>query len=322
MTEKLTGRYISYKRFSSPTQATGDSLRRQKKLLDEFLNDHNLVHDRTEEDEKTSSFREKNAKTGGLKKILDLIAEGHFKSGDDQYYIIMESLDRLSRAEILKSVSLFIQIITSGVNIITLFDRHVYTKNADIESVNRAIGALSRAYDESAHKSKRQKELFDNKKEKAKRGFLITKKCPAWLRVVETGRICPITLEMDKIELPERVFEVIPERVNIIKEIINLSIGGYGKKRICDYLNEKSYKSFSGGIFDTTYVMRLMKDRRLIGYFQPGKYVTNEDTGKQVRVNDGGEIPNYYPPIIEEAIFNECVELVNKRKFKKKTCRC
>jgi DNA invertase Pin-like site-specific DNA recombinase len=55
---------------------------------------------------------------------VDAIKSGAVKSGS---YLIVESLDRLSREQVLKAQSLFLSIIQAGICLVTLTDGRVFT---------------------------------------------------------------------------------------------------------------------------------------------------------------------------------------------------
>ncbi|MDZ8759649.1 recombinase family protein [Escherichia coli] len=89
-------RVISYIRFSSEKQAKGDSLRRQSKMVTDWLKAHPeyyLDQDLSFRDLGVSGFTGKHLK-GGLGDFLTAIEKGLVKAGDT---LLIESLDRLSR---------------------------------------------------------------------------------------------------------------------------------------------------------------------------------------------------------------------------------
>jgi hypothetical protein len=70
----------------------------------------------------TSAFRGRNAVKGTLKLFLDALDKGVIKPGT---YLLIESLDRLSRNEVDEAFELFMSIIRRGITIVTLSDEQV-----------------------------------------------------------------------------------------------------------------------------------------------------------------------------------------------------
>src|SRR5262249_2777712 len=112
----------SYVRFSSPKQAEGDSLRRQteaaaawakrnKARLDTSLTTHDLGKSAY-----TGEHR-KNPDRHALAAFLRLVEGGKVPRGS---YLIVESLDRLSREHIRPALTLLLNLIDAGVRIIQL----------------------------------------------------------------------------------------------------------------------------------------------------------------------------------------------------------
>ena len=97
---------ISYKRFSSSVQAQGDSQRRQAYLTEEYCRLHGLRLIDAYFDLAVSGFNAANLTDGrALRALLDAAQAGEFQPGTQ---LIVESLDRLSRAEISVAVRLFL----------------------------------------------------------------------------------------------------------------------------------------------------------------------------------------------------------------------
>src|ERR1700712_3173013 len=122
----------SYLRFSTPEQAAGDSRRRQIAMAEKYAAAHHLKLDRhlSFRDLGVSAFRGKNAKEGALRAFLEAIEHNLVPWGS---FLLIESLDRLSRDRILSAQALFLQIIQAGVTIVTLTDQRSYS----LESINQ-----------------------------------------------------------------------------------------------------------------------------------------------------------------------------------------
>ena len=62
-------------------------------------------------------------------RFLEAVRVGSVKRGS---YLIVESLDRLSREQVLTAQSLFLSIIQAGINLVTLMDGKVYRPERSI----------------------------------------------------------------------------------------------------------------------------------------------------------------------------------------------
>ena len=126
---------ISYRRFSSAQQARGDSLRRQTEAAEDYCLGHGDDLDLDFVDAGMSAYRGRNATDGALKRFVELAEAGTFEPGTK---LVVEHLDRLSRADILTAQEQFIRILKAGLTIVTLADGQTYT----LERLNNDIGAL------------------------------------------------------------------------------------------------------------------------------------------------------------------------------------
>ena len=68
--------------------------------------------------------------------------------------MLVELLDRLSRQEVRKSLSIFLGIIDAGINLVTLADRRIDTaEKADEIELITSLVIMSRAHEESQTES-------------------------------------------------------------------------------------------------------------------------------------------------------------------------
>lgn len=110
--------------------------------------------------------------------------------------------------------------------------------------------------------------------------------CPAWL-----------TLSEDRTS-----FVFMPERAKIVRQIFELSIAGFGGYTIAKQLNAKNVPAFGPAPkWDQSTIHNMLRNRATIGEYQPGKYRDKTATSKTV-------VPNYYPAVIEESLFNAAQE--------------
>jgi len=276
----------SYIRFSSKEQAKGDSFERQVALRNAYIAEHNLTLDESLSlnDLAVSAFKGKNAEQGVLSKFLEAASDGLIPAGS---FLLVESLDRLSRAEVLEAFDLFRSIIKRGITIVTLSDRRVYSAESignNFTELIVSIAVMSRAHEESALKSQRVTKAWDKKRDAAKTGKIITKFVPFWLSV-----------NADK-----TAFSINEEYAGLVKRIFELSAEGVGTSSICKILNKGDITAKKGGIWRNGNVIKLLRNRAVIG---EANFLKSEP------------IPNYFPLIISEELFFKVGDRLNSTRF-------
>jgi DNA invertase Pin-like site-specific DNA recombinase len=113
MMNKLRTKAYSYVRFSTPEQINGDSLRRQSQAAAEYAARHDLeLMDKSYRDLGISAYYNANAETGMLFEFIEAVRTGSVPRGS---YLLIESMDRLSRAKPRKAIRLLEQICEEGV---------------------------------------------------------------------------------------------------------------------------------------------------------------------------------------------------------------
>ena len=272
----------SYLRMSTDAQLKGDSRRRQleasKKYADE--NGLELVGTTQLEDIGVSAFTGANMKEGALGGFVRALQGGMIEKGS---YLLVESLDRISRQEPRKSLEIFITILNAGINIVTLVDKRLYlAEKIDEFELMASLLFMGRAHDESRHKSHRIGQAWANKRKNAHESPL-TEKCPAWLELPKGGK----------------KFRVIESRANIVHSMFEDAVSGIGSYTITRRLNEKCVPPFgqrSNG-WQTSYVSKILCNRAVLGEFQPHKKIDGK------RRPDGEAIKGYFPTIIDEPLF-------------------
>jgi len=215
---------FSYIRFSSEKQQLGDSVRRQLKLAEDYATKHGLVLDsHSYRDLGVSAFKGKNLIEGKLGTFLRAVDEGVIPSNA---ILLVESLDRLSRAQVDVALELFLSIIRRGITIITLMDGQTYSseriKQDKGMSLIISLTYMMRAHEESATKSTRVKAAWDNKRATYKPGVIFSRRGPAWLRLNT-----------------QSAWEVIPEKAAVVQRIYKMAADGWGQTKIVNVLNEE-----------------------------------------------------------------------------------
>ena len=138
----------SYVRFSTPEQRKGRSLERQKELAAEYAGSKGLELDtlKTYHDLGVSGFKGKN-RDAALGAFLSAVEKGDIESGS---FLLVESLDRLSRDEILIALSQLTEIINLGITVVTLQDGRVFDRESikDLGNLIVSLTIMSRANEE------------------------------------------------------------------------------------------------------------------------------------------------------------------------------
>lgn len=277
-------RAYSYLRFSSPEQAKGDSERRQTDAAAAWCerNDIQLAEGGKYKDLGVSAFRGKNAETGHLAAFLKLVRAGKIETGS---YLIVESLDRITRSDIMTAFDLFRDIIKAGVRIVTLADGHIYDQdkisNGGFTDLIISLTVLSRANEESRTKAMRVGQAWDRKRRNIGTEKL-TSNGPGWLRLA-----------------PDRKsFIPIPDRAALVKRVFEMARSGLGAYRIGKQLRQEGVKPFGKAkCWSTAYTKQLLCNRAVLGEFTPSLRRGGE---KAKRLE---AIPNYYPAIVSKPLF-------------------
>jgi DNA invertase Pin-like site-specific DNA recombinase len=271
----------SYVRFSSPKQAEGDSLRRQTDRAADWCarNGVRLDTATTLHDLGTSAYtgaHRKNPDRNALAAFLKLVEQGRVPRGS---YLIVESLDRLSREHIRPALALILNLIEAGVKVVQLIPiEAVYDDRVEPMQLMMAIMELSRGNSESRVKSERIGDAWRAKKERARAsGEKLTAQLPAWVEE-KGGR-----------------FRLVPDRAKIVRRIFSLTAAGYGITQVARTLTAEGVTPFgTSGKWNRSYIDLILRDRRAVGEYQP-----KEVRGDR-RIPDGDPIPGYYPAVVTE----------------------
>lgn len=266
---------------STAPQLDGDSRRRQLEASRAYARENGLELAESDEykDIGVSAFRGDNLREGSLGSFLAAIEAKKIVPGS---YLIVESLDRLSREQILEAQSLFLRIVRAGINLVTLVDRRVYRAGqVELGDLIYSMVSMSRAHDESLTKSHRISAAWANKRASAGQRPM-TKWCPAWLKLAEDR---------------SRYIEI-PERVEVVRRIFEGSVSGVGLQKQASRLNEAGVPTFgSPNGWHHTYIAKILANRAVLGEFQPHV----REGGK--RVAKGDPVRDYFPAIIDEQLF-------------------
>ncbi|WP_348236403.1 recombinase family protein [Vibrio parahaemolyticus] len=292
----MNNRAFSYIRFSSKQQARGDSLRRQLQAAQDYCHQHNLtLDDSSFRDLGVSAYKGHNTtEDSGLGQFLATCASGKVGQGD---YLIIESLDRMSRQHVQTALRQFLNILSYGITLVTLMDGKKYDQQSDTTDLIISITIMARAYEESATKSKRLRASWDNKRQRMSDGTAVLKNtslAPHWLKLSED----------------RTTWLVNKERASVIRLMYDLTVQGYGQQKLVQYLNENGYPAPKGNGWAASSVKRILTDKCVIGHYQPHEFIDG------IRQPVGSVIEDYYTPIISEDTYYLVQSKRNKRRGK------
>lgn len=287
---------ISYARFSSAPQAQGASLARRIERARDYAEANSLVLDPSLcfQDLGVSAWDQSNIEKGALGLFIQAVEQGRVPRGST---LIVESFDRLSRAEPLDALSVFVRVLNAGLNVVTLTEPPKKFSRATVKDntfqLFEALIEMNRAHSESEHKSRRVADAWVRRRAagaESKSG--VSANPPMWIAKHKDGRNC--------------TYELIPERVEVVKQVIKWSLAGIGNHTIVTKLHSagiapwvrsqaevdrKNAKRAEQGIppkqpgWEPSYIQKLTTSPALYG---------------AVRVKGGDLIEDVYPAVISK----------------------
>ncbi|ODT84835.1 MAG: hypothetical protein ABS78_22015 [Phenylobacterium sp. SCN 70-31] len=213
-------------------------------------------------------------------------------------YLLVESLDRVSRENIVEAQTLFLRIINAGITLVTCLPSRqtVYSKeaiNRDPTLIIMAVFEMIRANEESRHKSVRVKAAREKGRERARSaGVTYTRNLPGWIMLDEHGK------------------RVLNGREILVREIFTWLAQGIGRHKIVNMLNERKepvLRPHKEGRIKTgpqgwhaSHIHHLLHNKTVLGVMVPN-LVTWVD-GRRIRT-PLEPIENYYEPAIDEDLY-------------------
>lgn len=282
------GKVFSYLRFSDPRQAAGSSADRQLAYAAAWAAKQSMELDATLtlKDEGLSAYHQRHVTQGALGVFLRAIEDGRIASGS---VLVVEGLDRLSRAEPIQAQAQLAQIINAGITVVTASDGREYNRaslKAQPMDLVYSLLVMIRAHEESDTKSKRVKAAIRRQCEGwiagSFRGLIRNGKDPQWLRWTDQG------------------WELIPERVSAVRRALELYQQGLGAGRAANLMHQEGYELSSWGISGQQ-VYRLIKLPALRG-------------AKRLAVDgEAYMLEEYYPRVLSDTEWAELQHLASQR---------
>lgn len=284
-------RVISYTRFSTPKQAKGTSIERQIGMAREWCKINNYVLDESEKfrDEGVSAFSGANSQTGKLALLQQQLATGEIAPGT---ILIVEALDRLTRQALQQAIGLMMNLVNSGLVIVTLADGKRWDKDTmgDLASFLMSVITLYRGYQESEYKSKRLRKTFAIHRDNGSTQAFGT--APGWL--YRESKASPWQIDEEKAAVVRMVFEA--------------AAAGLGSKAISKKAVEEGWPvptrlNRTEGRWHGQMAGQILRNRAVIGEHQH-RITTYEARNQHWRGLEVGEpVKNYYPAIVSDELW-------------------
>jgi DNA invertase Pin-like site-specific DNA recombinase len=274
---------LSYLRFSSAEQVkdakTSDQIRRAKEWADE--NGYQFS-ETSFSDLGVSAYKGDNSSIGDLARFLNAVEDGLIPRGSA---LVIEALDRLSRENQWRGQMLLGNILSNGVDVVTLNDGQKYTfedLQQDMGVAIRIILAFNLAHLESQQKSRRVTAGWQRNLEQVREGTrLRSSAIPNWLKLVGT--------------MDDGHFEVIEDRAVVTRELFSRFADGHTVWSVAKDFRDRGIKTPRGKIFAPGNIYRLVKSKAPFGILEIGRGTKNDRT-----VFD--QIDDYFPRIVNEDV--------------------
>jgi DNA invertase Pin-like site-specific DNA recombinase len=283
-------RVYSYLRFSDPKQAAGSSADRQLEYASRWAAERGMQLDSSLSlrDEGLSAYHQRHVKQGALGVFLLAVDEGRIMPGS---VLVVEGLDRLSRAEPIQAQAQLAQIINAGITVVTASDGREYNRErlkAQPMDLVYSLLVMIRAHEESDTKSKRVKAAIRRQCQGwiagTWHGVVRNGKDPHWTRLGADGR-----------------FELEPQRAAAVLLAIDMFRQGHGAVRTIRELDARGLSMSNAGNNRTTQIYKIIRSRMLIGE------KTLELDGEEFR------LAGYYPALLTAEEFAELQYLAEQR---------
>jgi DNA invertase Pin-like site-specific DNA recombinase len=278
----------SYIRFSSIKQRAGTSIERQLDYAKRWAVEHGMALDEslTMRDEGLSAFHGRHVKQGALGVFLDAVQAGRIPPGS---VLIVEGLDRLSRAEPILAQAQLAQIINADITVVTAADGKQYHREslkANPMDLVYSLLVMIRAHEESETKSQRAKAA-------------LRKHCETWLATGQRrgGRHGKLPQWLAFVDGEWVLRE---DRAAAIRLALDMFRRGHGHVRIADTLAERRMQMTDGNP-NSNQIYRLIRNPAL--------------AGTRVVVIDGERfaLPGYYPAIVTTDEFDRLQAMMAQR---------
>jgi DNA invertase Pin-like site-specific DNA recombinase len=258
----------------------------------------------TFEDRGISGFNGANKESGALGAFLERVRDGTVPRGS---WLLVESLDRISRQVARKAVRTIEDIIIEGVTVVDLSDsgREYSAETLDRDGMlfMMMVVRFIRANEESTLKGARVAKAYANKRSTfaniaAKLEKPYTRRLPAWIAWHDDSK----------------AYVLIEDRAALLRKIFELTDAGWGQHRIAAWLNAGRHETWGAGgwkakYWHRSYIRKLLSNPAAIGVFVPHKMEPKTSGGPKNKRTPLDAIPDRFPAAVDRELF----ERVNSR---------
>jgi DNA invertase Pin-like site-specific DNA recombinase len=277
----------SYIRFSSARQRGGSSVDRQLDYARRWAaeNGMNLDESLTMRDEGLSAYHQRHVRSGALGAFLEAVRGGRIAAGS---VLVVEGLDRLSRAEPILAQAQLAEIINAEITVVTACDGKQYNRDrlkANPMDLVYSLLVMIRAHEESETKSQRARAAIRRHCDKWEAGGRAHRRIgrpPEWLQPDGDG------------------WSFVADRLAAVRLALDGFRRGLGNTRIADDLAAAGL-SLTGGVAHANQIYRLVRNPALKG----DKVLT--------LAGERYELAGYYPAVISGGEFAELQQAMARR---------
>lgn len=295
---------ISYTRFSTLVQSKGQSLRRQEEKAEKWAAKHGMELDDSLRlrDLGVSAWSGANVETGALAQLLAMVRSDKIAPGS---ILLIEAMDRLTRQGLDEAIPLFIELLKSGIEIVTLQDEQRYSKASlkDLAKFITAIILLSGANQESEIKSERVRDAYESNRKRGSRQIFGS--APGWL--TRKDKFSP--WELDPVKAP------------VVRKVFELMADGWGSGELAKRANAEGWpvptrlaNKKNGGVWSGTMASKMVRSRSAIGEHEHRNRTREANKKHWEGESRGLVIPNYYPAVVDEELFYRVQAAVDRRR--------
>ncbi|WP_377275431.1 recombinase family protein [Rhizobium sp. R86522] len=255
---------ISYARWSSGRQSKGSSSERQSKMAEVFAERYGLTLESKIVDNGVSAYTGDNLNEG-LGRFLDGITNGDIPTDT---VLLIENMDRFSRQKPVKAVPKFLDVLSTGLTIVTLRDQAIHTYDRydrEPTALLQSLLMMQMAHEESRQKGDRIKASWDTRLSRIAQGQKLSiSKLPFWI---------------------DRTTNGLNERAKDANRLFEIAMEGNGASNVTRMLNAEGIVAPRGsGTWGRSVVQDILKSRAAYGSL----------------VIRGEEHRDYFPAIISE----------------------
>lgn len=283
----------SYLRFSDPRQSAGSSADRQLEYTRRWAAERGLLLDESlsMRDEGLSGYHQRHITHGALGVFLRAVEDGRIESGS---VLVVEGLDRLSRAEPIQAQAQLAQIVQAGITVVTASDSKEYNRvrlKANPMDLVYSLLVMIRAHEESDTKSKRVRAAIRRQCEGWQAG--------TWRGPIRNGR------DPNWVRWSGSAFEIVPDKAEALRYAISRFMAGLGAVQVMREMAARGMSYTDAGALGGGNLYRTLKKRLLVG------------EREILLEGESYKLAGYYPALLSEVEFDALQIAVTRRSGKR-----